>query len=1170
MTTAITYRLLLVQPRVVFAALSSEITLAKDQADVHYSSVTTGAYTDIRPEMLVCFGSTPGADDLGRVRVRKPADAERIYFGWASRGKGEGEQAFAYGTHITVYDLYKPWTKNPRIDADGTQYLDYDRDFATYGASPPIVNLDCGTAVQRDLDPDTELATFSFNAVNTYMTDPDAAAMYTDWLWELPDEATVTGGALDSHAITFTLPVGAWWVSAYETASTGAVGVRRVLCVAGEPTGTLTKFDQLEIVRRPEGQTLRVRVSEPIPEATYPNGCMAVLWKRQTEDGAAVTPSGLPGHEHIAFVGWHYTDELDGRATERGYIDDTVLEFRDLGSWLQVQPGYPITLNRDETPASWYEVRRANIDYAIARLVLQYSNAAMLTDVHWTGAGYDHYPFPSLASQGSTLYEMIDYFAQAVAHRLTCDQWGRLHVRPDPQLMDNAGGATPVARTTTVQKALTDADISELRITETPFPRQNWNWGEAVVAKSQDADVVPQIDVVFAVAPGRAPSQGTATAQTGEQLTTTQAEFNARLGHAYARANNPTGGVEFTLTSPDDYAIQPAYMTWLTLTTSAATAGQRGRVYSAARVLPAEVSITHDAERGTQTVRVTAERETSGTPAATYYPPSNDYGDVPPWTPPDPMTPPTSDWGLGAGVNRLFLIHESGELSVTSTFLQTSSAGGPDYTVVDLSLDGTVLDAVTDPYSPLYLGTGTTVNAWIVTTTKIYHVADIAAVSSRVVTAQHTFAAESDYRTIQTERGVKNWVMVASYYTGSGVKAARTTNGTTWTEVAVSGEVLSGGGFGPSPGTYDWAIDIDLTAGLPGGWTEMNNDDYVPGVGISRSITQSVGGPAVATTYTSGAGHLTYLYLHVTSWPANYGNNAGFDPYWIDVNGAGMDGWYDAAQLGNEHIETAPGDLGSAHFAYGSEGQSQKQFIIIRRQWNDEGVAGTFTIDRIIMAGTGDKPWSGLDDWVPDIGGIVTPTLHVSGKTPGLAYAGAIRGGVGKLCKATDYGASWALANMPASDFGASLGMAFHFPWHDNSTDRLYYWGKFDGTNYHAYRTEANGITKTAITPAAGYGPAGPKAWSTSATNRNLLALMSYNGTNVRGDISQDGGDHWNEILAPVARASGYQGVHVADDTGILYLWGEAGVAYTGAGGLSRDDRTGNASSSPVVAIGGW
>jgi len=1159
MSTAIAYRLLLVQPRVVFAALSSEITLAKDQADVHYSSVTTGAYTDIRPEMLVCFGSTPGADDLGRVRVRKPADAERIYFGWASRGKGEGEQAFAYGTHITVYDLYKPWTKNPRIDADGTQYLDYDRDFATYSASPPIVNLDCGTAVQRDLDPDTELATFEFNAIHTYMTDPDADAMYTDWLWELPAEATVTGGALDSHAITFTLPIGAWWVSAYETASTGAVGVRRVLCVAGEPDGTLTKFDQLELTRRLEGQTLRVRVSESIPEATYPNGCMAVLWKRQTEDGAAVTPSGLPGHEHIAFVGWHYTDELDGRASERGYIDDTYMEFRDLGGWLQVQPGYPITINRDETPASWYEVRNANIDYAIARLIQGYSNAADLTDFHWTGAGYEHYPFPSLASQGTTLYEMIDYFARAVAHRLTCDQWGRLHVKPDPQLLDNVGGSTPVARTTTVQKALTDADISELRITETPFPRQNWNWGEAVVAKSQDADVVPQIDVVFAVAPGQAPSQGTATAQTGEQLTTTQAEFNARLGHAYARANTPTSGIEFVLTSPDDFAIQPAYMTWLTLTTSTATAGQRGRVYSAQRVLPAQVTITHDAERGTQAVRVQAEREVYGTPAATYYPPSNDYGDVPPWTPPDPTPPPASDWDLGANVNRLFLVHASGELSITNTFTRTSSAGGPSYTVVNLALNGTVLDAVTDPYSPLYLGTGTTVNAWIVTTTRIYYVTDVADVSSRSVTSQHTFAAESDYRTIQTERGTRNWAVVASYYGASGVKACRTTDGATWIEVTVSSGLPSGGS-----GQIEW--------------TTTYSQFKSGGTGPDGTFNLSVNGSVLSAAWSRGGGWWDETGLRVTVVSAVPVTSIKWRARRLELSPTAAAGSWSFTSNSYEYLkgllvpngietnisETNDGTWAIFACTYGTP-QNITYFESFGGGWrgtpNPTGFPTTNNIEFEILEVNG-QPNA--------VGSPSRPLVHVSGKTPGLCYVTAFSGGVGRLFRSSNYGANWALTNLPASDFGHELGGGLHFPWHNNLNELLCYWGKYDGADHRAYRTEANGATKIAIPPAAGFGPAGPKAWSTSTANRNLLALMAADETKVRGYLSQDGGDHYSYIVPEAARAGGYAGVHVADDSGVLYLWGGAGVAYTGAMGQPRDNRTGNASSSPVVAIGGW
>lgn len=1166
MTTAIDYRLLLVQPRVVFAARCTQVSIPGSAAwYVTYDRVSTGAHTDIRAEMMVLLGTSAGADDLGRARVRKAATSDTIFIGWSSFGRGEGELHIQYDAYITVIDLYKPWTKTPRIE-NGVQYTDYDRDFASYGHSAPVVNLDCGPAVQRDLDPGTGLATFEFNAIHTYMTDPDAAAMYSAFAWELPAGATVTDGAINTHAVTFTLPEGAWWVSAYETASTGTVGTRRVLCVAGEPSGTLSKWDQLEITRRPEGQTLRVRVSESVPESTYPHGCMAVLWKHQYEDGAAVTPSGLSGHEHIAFVGWHYQDETSGRAEERGFIDDTILEFRDVGGWLQVLPGYPITVNRDQEPASWFELKRANIDYYFARLLLEYTNVTNLTDFIWSGVGYDHYPFPSLSSVGSTLYEQVDGRAQAIAHKLTCDQWSRLHVKPDPQLLDAAGGATAVARTTTVQKALTEAEWSDVQLSAQPFPRANWNWGSAIVAKSVDADAEPQIDSVFCVAPGPAPGQGTATQNTGEQLVTGQAELNAREGHRYAaRMNNPYPSLEVVLSGPDDWAIQPAYMTWVTYTNSSATAGQRQHLFSATRLLPIEVAITHDAERLTQRVVLRAEVETTGSDAATYYPETNDYGELPEWELPPTIEPTPGDADLGPGLNKIFLLHESGEVSITDNFQAKSNTGGPSYTVVDLELDGVALDAVTDPYSPLYLGTGTTVNCWIVTTERIYYVTDIADVSSRSVDSQHTFAVASDYRTIQTERGVANWAIVSSYYPGTGVKAARTTDGSTWTETGiVGGSFASGDVFS---GSYDWYYDFDFSAGELG-WTGYYAD-YSSGGGYWHSVFDGGG-----------------FQCRVESPAATASSTVEAVSVEIEIT-ATIDAWKDGDSpsfevtkaVGSDSLASAA-ELGLASVAYGSftktvEGKSvalgsgyKVQFTSYIQRFS--APYGGVRIRRIKLAGSGTPPWTAGGGYTPDETGVYTPTVYVSGKVPGTAYIGAVSGSAGKLYKTTNYGASWVAVNLPASDFGQSLGGAIHWPWHNNSTDRLYYWGKFASNAYYAYRTESDGTTKTLITTASGYGPADPKAWSTSATNRQIVALMAYNGTNLAGYLSQSGGDSWALISPAVARASGYTGVHVADDTAILYLFGPGGVAYSGTGGLLIDDRTGDASTSEVIAIGGW
>jgi hypothetical protein len=47
----------------------------------------------VQPGMLLCLGTTPGGDDLGRQRVSKLIDPveQRIFIGWTSKGTHDGE-----------------------------------------------------------------------------------------------------------------------------------------------------------------------------------------------------------------------------------------------------------------------------------------------------------------------------------------------------------------------------------------------------------------------------------------------------------------------------------------------------------------------------------------------------------------------------------------------------------------------------------------------------------------------------------------------------------------------------------------------------------------------------------------------------------------------------------------------------------------------------------------------------------------------------------------------------------------------------------------------------------------------------------------------------------------------------------------------------------------------
>src|SRR5687768_4071523 len=55
-----------------------------------YDSVTLGAFADIHPYQTLLLGTTEGADDLGRTRVKYLADATNIPLPRTARGIEDG------------------------------------------------------------------------------------------------------------------------------------------------------------------------------------------------------------------------------------------------------------------------------------------------------------------------------------------------------------------------------------------------------------------------------------------------------------------------------------------------------------------------------------------------------------------------------------------------------------------------------------------------------------------------------------------------------------------------------------------------------------------------------------------------------------------------------------------------------------------------------------------------------------------------------------------------------------------------------------------------------------------------------------------------------------------------------------------------------------------------
>jgi hypothetical protein len=666
-------RLFLLKPAVVFRARVNQSSFTYPLAEVTYDGVTAGAFGDIEPGMTVLFGTMAGLDDMGRQRIRKAATADTIYIGRSSQGVRDGEVWAEDNGYITVLDDYRVWAKVPYIDGEGNVFKDHDLEAGdNTSAIPPKANIGPGGAYGGTVG-GGGVVTVAFDGSGSAAK--ATGATIAGYAWDVAD-GTITVGTAASAAITATFPAGFRWVKLTVTDSNGKTHYQRYPVYARDAAGDDTLPFQIGGHQiRPQGQRLAVTLLADAPATEYPDGTLAMVLGGEPEDES--------DRSNVLFWGWHQSDPAAIRGERTGTLADTSLELLDVAGRLATLPGFPQSVERKATPASWLEMAGANMDRYMDYLLRWHSTALEMAWWEDSGTG-DGYPFVVLGSDGESLFDQVARRAAALVpdHIFGCDRAGRLLTRVDPQLQDTS------ERTTASQATLGAADWSDIQYTRQRPPRYHWHRGNAILAS--ETAIVP----VFCIAPGETPGQGLSPNERGEQLAQSQAALNIQEGHRYARLNAVDGLYTITLAGGDDRGIDPAAMTWVKVTIPTAVAARRGLSFDSARGLPQELNIRYGHGRTgvTREVTLTWERETNGTPATTWVLP--DDGGLPPddWTPPDwePGPEPTPGGGFGT----VYALTEDA-LGRTRDF----SAASPEWVDIAAAI-GSLYDFILDPWAP--------------------------------------------------------------------------------------------------------------------------------------------------------------------------------------------------------------------------------------------------------------------------------------------------------------------------------------------------------------------------------------------------------------------------------------------------------------------------------------
>ncbi len=199
--------------------------------------------------------------------------------------------------------------------------------------------------------------------------------------------------------------------------------------------GLISQFEVTNQVLEAEGQRIAFKIYEDIDIDDYPDGTLVMYWEEEFYNGVEGSLSGPTGRKHMKFIGWIDTEPTTIEADEFDTRRSVTLQCVDVGGRLKRLPGFSTVMERDAAPSGWHQMAALDLNRYIWFLLNWHSTALDLAEFRWTLSGHSYY-FSVLTCGAGNLFSMCDGRAQAMAHRLTCDKFGRLALKQDPQLLE--------------------------------------------------------------------------------------------------------------------------------------------------------------------------------------------------------------------------------------------------------------------------------------------------------------------------------------------------------------------------------------------------------------------------------------------------------------------------------------------------------------------------------------------------------------------------------------------------------------------------------------------------------------------------------------------------------------------------------------------------------------
>ena len=424
------------RPRVVLETQINQAGIDKSDRDITVS-ILSGEMLDVQSGMTVYIGTSQGAKDLGRIRLRSGSGSTLVL--------AENSINWENGWYLTVVRYFEPWGVFPRIVLDDDNvplfYKDWDIAYTDQNEVwDPVVCMGPDDAGFLDLGAIAPTGSFGVWYTSSGSFNPTFGADLSGATFGWHFEGGTPTGSTAAHPgmVTYTGVGNFLTALTITTAASKAFTGRRHIRVMARPEHAGSEkptsawgLGNLSGDRDSGGWAGDVWIREAANPEDITEGALVVIFSEDEEGGTEVTKIGANAEQrgHILFVGYILEDTIS-YDPETSVVDfnigGTNARMSELTNYNVAVDDHKSNRITGEDTAPWTRMPYTSVDRGLIHYLQWHSTLLAVKDISVTTDGEGRALKGVDIARGSMWDSVSQYLGSAVGAKFVSDRQGKM------------------------------------------------------------------------------------------------------------------------------------------------------------------------------------------------------------------------------------------------------------------------------------------------------------------------------------------------------------------------------------------------------------------------------------------------------------------------------------------------------------------------------------------------------------------------------------------------------------------------------------------------------------------------------------------------------------------------------------------------------------------------